>query len=109
MTEDKLLFIVCQPRSGSTLTQKLLSNNPMVDTVSEPWLLLPLLSMYRPELVNAKYNYQVASQAFFDYLKKKDLSEDVRHAIKEVILALDWVRGESKYIIDTTPRNYETL
>ena len=81
----------------------------MLDTVSEPWLLLPLLSMYRPELVNAKYNYQVASQAFFDYLKKKDLSENLRNAIKEVILDLYRVSGESKYFIDKTPRYYEIL
>lgn len=109
MLEQKLLFIISQPRSGSTLTQKLLSNNPFVDTVSEPWLLLPLLSMYRPELINAKYNYPVALQAFFDYLKKRDLSENLRSGIRKLILDLYRVNGESKYFIDKTPRYYEIL
>lgn len=109
MIERKLLFIISQPRSGSTLTQKLLSNNAFVDTVSEPWLLLPLLSMYRPELINAKYNYQVALQAFFDYLKKRNLSENFRSATRKVILDLYEVNGESKYFIDKTPRYYEIL
>src|SRR5690606_41941718 len=104
MSEDKMLFIVCQPSSVSTLTRKLLSNNPMVDTVSEPWLLLPLLSMYRPELVNAKYKYQVASQAFFDYLKKRKLAENFRSATRKVILDLYEENGERKYFIDKKPR-----
>src|SRR5690606_14954149 len=103
MIEEKLLFIISQPRSGSTLTQKLLSNNPLVDTVSEPWLLLPLLSIYRPDLVDAKYNYPNALKAFFDYLEKRGTAEVFRTGIKRLILELYSVREGSKYFIDKSP------
>lgn len=40
---ENLIFIFSQPRAGSTLLQRILGNHPKVHTVSEPWLLLPLL------------------------------------------------------------------
>jgi len=109
MTDEKLLFIISQPRAGSTLTQKLLSNNSFVDTVSEPWLLLPVLSIYRPDLMNAKYNYPIALQALSDYLTKRGLEEGLRSGIKRLILDLYPIREGSKYFIDKSPRYYEIL
>lgn len=107
--DSKILFIISQPRSGSTLTQKLLSNNPFVDTVSEPWLLLPILSVYRPDLVRAKYNYPIALQGLFDFLEKRNAVGNFRASIKRLILDLYRVKDESQYFIDKSPRYYEIL
>jgi hypothetical protein len=109
MDESKLIFIISQPRSGSTLLQKLVSNNSLVDTVSEPWLLLPLLSVYKPELVEAKYNYGNSLKGFFDYLDKKEAKEEFRSGLKELILKLYKVGNSSQYFIDKTPRYYEII
>lgn len=107
--ESKLVFIISQPRSGSTMLQKLVSNNEYVDTVSEPWLLLPLLSVYRPELIQAKYNYRVAMKGFNDYLQKKDATDEFRTELKKLILGLYKMKSDSHYFIDKTPRYYEIL
>jgi hypothetical protein len=109
MDESKLIFIVSQPRAGSTLLQKLLSNNPLVDTVSEPWLLLPLLSVYKPELIEARYNYKLAMEGFSDYLEKKGIAGKFRNELREMILGLYKVQNGNQYFIDKTPRNYEIL
>jgi hypothetical protein len=109
MDESRLIFIISQPRSGSTLLQKLVSNNSAVDTVSEPWLLLPLLSVYKPELVQAKYNYANSLKGFFDYLNKKEATEEFKSGLKELILKLYKVSGSSQYFIDKTPRYYEII
>jgi hypothetical protein len=107
--ESRLILIISQPRSGSTLTQKLLSNNSSVDTVSEPWLLLPFLSIYKPDLINAKYNYSVALRGFFDYLNKKEAVDDFRDDLKRLILNQYKVSVSGQYFIDKTPRYYEIL
>ena len=109
MQEDKLIFIISQPRAGSTLLQKLLSNNELVDTVSEPWLLLPLLSIYKPELIDARYNYKLAMDGFFDYLGKKNSSLEFKNNLKQLILGLYKVSNSNQYFIDKTPRNYEII
>lgn len=107
--EAKLIFIISQPRAGSTLTQKLLSNNSHVDTVSEPWILLPLLSIYKPQLIVAKYNYEVALQGFLDFLKKRNRELEFKEELKSLILHLYRAVDGNAYFIDKTPRYYEIL
>lgn len=109
MDESKLIFIISQPRSGSTLLQKLISNNDLVDTVSEPWLLLPLLGIYTPGLINAKYNYPVALKGFFDYLQKKNAAEEFKAELKKLVLNLYKVSDSKHFFVDKTPRYYEIL
>lgn len=104
--EAKLVFIISQPRSGSTLLQKLVSNNEYVDTVSEPWLLLPLLSPFKPSLIRAEYNYETALTGFFDYLAKKNDKEQFRNELKHLILNRYKV-NDQKWFVDKTPRYYE--
>lgn len=107
--ESKIIFIVSQPRAGSTLVQKLMSNNDIVDTVSEPWLLLPLLSIYKPEILKAKFNYNQALDAFFDYLNKKNIRDEFKTDYKRMILNMYRVSNVGQYFIDKTPRYYEIL
>nr|WKN36977.1 sulfotransferase [Tunicatimonas sp. TK19036] len=109
LEESKLVFIISQPRSGSTMLQKLISNNDQVDTVSEPWLLLPFLSLYRPELVEASYNYPIMAAGVLDYLAKKQLEPTFRNKLKDLILNLYQVREPGQYFLDKTPRYYEIL
>lgn len=109
MDEAKLIFIISQPRAGSTLTQKLLSNNSLVDTVSEPWILLPFLSIYKPGIVNSVYDYPMSVKAFFDYLKKRGNEAEFRNDYKKFVLSLYKMDHSSRYFIDKTPRYYEIL
>ncbi len=63
----KNIFIASQPRSGSTLLQSVISNNSHVATTSEPWFLLPLLSMFDPDIISAYYNHRLAARAINDF------------------------------------------
>ncbi|WP_189477523.1 sulfotransferase [Halioglobus pacificus] len=40
MEQTELIFLISQPRSGSTLTQRLIATHEEVFTRSEPWLML---------------------------------------------------------------------
>ncbi|MDH5680483.1 MAG: sulfotransferase [Spirochaetota bacterium] len=111
MTDRNLIFIVSQPRSGSTLLQSLLSNNSEVNTTSEPWILLPFLNIFDESLVEAKYNQGVALDGFFDFIEKTDRGYAYKDRLKEFILSLykPLLKDGIKYIIDKTPRYYHIL
>ena len=108
LKEPNLIFIISQPRSGSTLLQKIVSNNSYVDTASEPWLLLPLLSIYKPELVEAVYNYPVAATGIVDFLEKRGLEDRFKSSVANLVLSL-YTNNSQRYFLDKTPRYYEIL
>ena len=112
MKPENLVFIVSQPRSGSTLLQGILSNNNYVNTTSEPWILLPFLNIFDSSLVEAKYNQQLAMTGVFDFANKVGGGEDVlieklRGFLLDVYRPLSV--GNVRYILDKTPRYYEIL
>ncbi|MRT17168.1 sulfotransferase [Vitellibacter sp. q18] len=109
MKEENLIFIISQPRSGSTYLQNLLSNNPWVNTCSEPWLLLQFANQIKPSLLSAGFNTTLANDAFHDYLTKFP-ELDFQADIKQIILKLygPMARGYL-YVIDKTPRYWELL
>lgn len=110
MTDANLIFIISQPRSGSTMLQAVISNNGEVASSSEPWLLLHFLSYTRKDLLEAKYNQDWAAEAYKDYIKKigeANFSEDLKN-----FLVKQYGRNfkpDTKYFLDKTPRYYEIL
>src|SRR5258708_5858938 len=47
---ENLIFIISQPRSGSTLLQRMLSSHPLIHSVPEPQLLIkPLYALRHAE------------------------------------------------------------
>ena len=107
MDDQNLVFIISQPRSGSTFLQSLLSNNPEVNTVSESWLMLALAPLFKPSTIRSStYDHSMAMDAYNDYCQKFDL--DRAKLIREFAfqhyapLYLD-----CKLLIDKTPRYWE--
>jgi len=111
MNSDKLIFIVSQPRSGSTLLQSILSNNDYINTVSEPWLLLPFLNIFDSSLIEAKYNQQLAVAGIFDFANKVGGEDVLIEKLRDFLLSVyrPLSIGNVKYILDKTPRYYEIL
>ncbi|MDT0556023.1 sulfotransferase family protein [Patiriisocius hiemis] len=109
MKESSLLFIISQPRSGSTFLQRLISNNEFVNTTSEPWVLLQCASILKPELLNATFSNTLTQWAFNEY-KKGFPTVDFQKIEKEYILSLyqPMAQGYS-YVIDKTPRYWELI
>ncbi len=109
MKEENLIFIVSQPRSGSTYLQNLLSNNEETNTCSEPWLLLNFANQMKPELIKAEFDNKLAVDAFKDYLYKYP-NFDFSKIQKQFLLSLyNPMFDGYKLVIDKTPRYWEIL
>jgi len=107
--DSKLIFIISQPRSGSTLLQSILSNNSLVATASEPWILLPFLSLYKPGLITARYDYDIMTSAVNEFVHLNAGEEEFKAKLKNFILSIySWLDAPgTKHILDKTPRYYE--
>lgn len=113
VTQEQLIFLVSQPRSGSTLLQHILGSHPQIHTVPEPWFMLHFVYALRERGISAEYNAQYASLALKGFLNEIQKSEDdYLRAIREAALklygaALD---GTGKtFFLDKTPRYYFIL
>jgi hypothetical protein len=101
------IFIFSITRSGSTLLQRVIGSYPDVATVSEPWLLIPLLYTLRRRGIAAEYTHPLAVDAIEDFCLQLPCGvEDYRAELRRFILRLyakaapaDGVR----YFVDKTP------
>ncbi|MGG6239029.1 sulfotransferase family protein [Nodosilinea sp. AN01ver1] len=110
---ENLIFLISQPRAGSTLTQKILGNHPSVYTTSEPWLLLHPLYVFRKAEYKADYNNDHAVSGLESFL---DTLPDHKQAYFNAIAtgysqlyaqALD--KHQKHYFLDKTPRYYNII
>lgn len=109
MKEENLIFIVSQPRAGSTYLQNLLSNNNQTNTCSEPWILLNFVNQLNPKLTKTDFDNKLAADAFKDYLQKYE-ELDYQKTQKEFILNLyKPMYNGYEFVIDKTPRYWEIL
>lgn len=105
----KLIFIFSLPRSGSTLLQKLLMTHSKIDSVSEPWILLPYLYTLKSDGIFAEYSHTtcfMAIQDFIDNLPNKE--RDYLNAMRGFLLSLyeKACDPNAEYFLDKTPRYY---
>lgn len=105
-----LIFIISQPRSGSTLLQHVLGSHPEVHTLPESWLLLPLVYALRPNGATAEYDARLAAHALSEFLQHVPGGDEAYwSAARELVLALYGraLDGSGKHrFIDKTPRYY---
>lgn len=103
----KKVFIYSLPRSGSTLLQRYLCRNSAFNTLSEPWIALPILYAFKKDLVFSEYEHHLFYRAYGD-LEKQGLDLDkVRLNVSRS--ALDsYYRSvsapEAEVFVDKTPR-----
>ena len=111
LNDVNLVFIISQPRSGSTLLQSIVSNNEFMNTASEPWLLFHFLGYFNPHLIDAKYSSKLAHEGTKDFFEKanfqEDIKEEVRNFVSSIYQKTLGQREGVKYILDKTPRYYE--
>jgi len=106
----KVIFLVSQPRAGSTMTQKILGSHSRIHTQAEPWVLLhPLHSLLQGNLI-ATYNHKLSvrgTRAFVASLPGGE--EQYRKELGEAYLRMygSILAAEGKEIfLDKTPRYY---
>lgn len=102
----KPIFLFSLPRSGSTLLQKILMTHSKINSVAEPWLLLPFLSTIKEKGVLAKYSHRTCNNAFNDFIKNTGGKENYLGNLNDFAMNLYKSASDNKhiYFLDKTPR-----
>jgi hypothetical protein len=107
---DNLIFIISQPRSGSTLLQRVLSGHPEIQTSAETWLLLHPAYAFRTQGIATEYDSKFAAQGVEEFLTNyADGMEVYDDAIREwarVIYDNALHKNNKTYFLDKTPRYF---
>ncbi|MFC1719522.1 sulfotransferase [Pseudomonadota bacterium] len=109
-TGKNLIFVISQPRAGSTLLQRILSGNSQVQTAAEPWFMLHQLYALKDSGLQSEYDATLARDALKDFVKNCGIGEDTYYeAVRSFagILYGNALLGSGKTIfLDKTPRYY---
>ena len=110
MKEKNLIFLISQPRSGSTLTQKIIGSHSKVYTRSEPWIMLNQLSQFKIDGSYEKYAKDLENIAVNDFIGELPNGKiDYIESLQSMYLSLydKYLKKENKeYFLDKTPRYY---
>ena len=107
---ENLIFLISQPRAGSTLVQRILSVHHDIITTSEPWLMLQPLYFLRTDGYESEYNAYLAGIALKDFIDiipdgEEKYIESVRSIYSNLYQNVIENSG-SRYFLDKTPRYY---
>ena len=112
MKDKQLIFLISQPRSGSTLTQKILASHKDIYTRSEPWLMLHPLYSLKNEGLYTEYDAFLEKTAFNSFIEGlPDKKETYLQYLREMYLGLysEYLTDEKQYFLDKTPRYYHVV
>ncbi|GBF80328.1 sulfotransferase family protein [Aphanothece sacrum] len=111
--QKNLIFLISQPRAGSTLTQRILGSHREIYTVSEPWIMLHPLYALRENGYQAEYSVQNSKKALDSFLELHPEGEDAYfQAVRQMSLNLYeglLRQSDKKFFLDKTPRYYYIL
>jgi hypothetical protein len=106
------IFLLSLPRSGSTLVQRVLAAHPEVETVAEPWILLPHLYAMRQQGIATEYRHPPAARAIKEFVDRLPAGQaDYDDAMRRFALMLyaKASTGGGSYFLDKTPRYHYVL
>lgn len=114
MTEEfrgeGLIFIISQPRSGSTLLQRILAGHPEIQTSAETWLLLHPLYALKTDGITAEFNHRWARCGVAEFLANYTDGEQIYiKGLREwarVIYSNAMARSKRSFFLDKTPRYF---
>jgi hypothetical protein len=108
-----LVFLVSQPRAGSTLLQRILGQHPEIHTVAEPWLMLPLIGVLLPSFDEPDHRMHRVPEAVRDFVRDlpggdEDYLQGVRRMATHIYDCA--LHGSGKRLfLDKTPRYFEIV
>lgn len=116
MKDSNLIFLISQPRSGSTLLQKILNQHNEISTVGEPWLLLPgLFNDFSGVIQNKSRIFGAyTSKNAINHFEKEYIDSKKIHVNSLRAFYLEKYSGilsqtKTSYFLDKTPRYYYIL
>ena len=108
--DKNIIFLISQPRTGSTLLQRILSSHPDIHTTSEPWMMLHPIYALRSNGYKAEYGANLAWLGLQDFLNDLPNKEDEYYErLRQMYghLYESAIRGSGKkFFLDKTPRYY---
>lgn len=109
-TFHNLIFLISQPRAGSTMLQRILGSHPDIHTTSEPWVMLHPLYSTKKTGIETEYSSDLALNALSDFLSQIEngtavYREKLRQMYGSLYESLLKPTGK-KYYLDKTPRYY---
>lgn len=111
MNEYGLIFLISQPRSGSSMVQQLILSEDTIASTPEPWQMLNLISTYKHHDIISSYNHKYAVINFNRHLELLENGLDhFKLEIKKLALELyNRHSNGSPYFLDKTPRYYHII
>jgi len=110
---NNIIFLISQPRSGSTLLQRILGSHPSIHTQSEPWILLHPLFPLKYEEIVTPYNSWLYSLGMKDFISSLPQgNEQYKQTISNAYIALynSILKEQNKhFFLDKTPRYFHII
>jgi hypothetical protein len=109
LSGGNLIFLISQPRAGSTMLQRVLAGHPEVHTTAEPWLMLHPVYALRREGHEAEYDTHLAFQALERFLNTLGGREYYVEALRRMATYLYGTacqQAGKTYFLDKTPRYF---
>ncbi len=107
---ENLIFIISQPRSGSTLLQRILFGHPEVQTSAETWLMLhPAYSLRQTGITtdyNARFAYKGVEEFLQNYTHGRSVYLDAIREWARVIYQDAIDKHQKHWFLDKTPRYF---
>ena len=105
---ENLVFIISQPKAGSTLLQRILAGQPDIQTSAETWLMLHPLYALRQHGIQADYNARWAAKGVEEFLEHyANGGETYRNGIRafaKTIYGEALAKSGKRLFLDKTPR-----
>jgi len=113
MNDRNIVFLISQPRSGSTLTQRILSAHSRIYSTAEPWLMLHPAYALKTRGIQTDYNAGLAYNALQDVMALlpggiNDYMEAISKFGTHLYGKLLEERKEDIFL-DKTPRYYKII
>ena len=110
MRQEKLIFVISLPRSGSTMLQHIIGAHSKVAASAEPWILFPGAVALREDGIHGMYDHGIGRVALIDFLNQLKGKDQVYYdAIRAMSLHLYGTFSEEKgkdFFVDKTSRYY---
>ena len=103
---DNLIFLISQPRSGSTLLQRILAGSPDIHTCSEPWIMLPMLAPFSDDPGPRVYDLDLTKTAIHEFCGEDAYCQAMATAAAKLYSSRLNGSGKTRFL-DKTPRYYE--
>lgn len=107
--EEKVLFVVGSPRSGSTMLARMISSHSMVYGRPEPHMLTPLAHLgYFANVEKAPYDHVLAAESMKEFIadlpgKEQDYIDACRAYTDTLYLRMLSTRPNKRFFLDKTP------